>query len=120
MTFDVAIVGAGVVGCAIARRLALGGVRCVLLERGADILSGASKGNSALLHTGFDAPPGSLEVACMQAGYVEYLQIRERLNLPLVETGAVVVAWTSEEGERLPGIVAQAHANGVLDVRQIG
>ena len=41
----------------------------MLLEKGADILSGASKGNSALLHTGFDAPPGSLELACMQAGY---------------------------------------------------
>ena len=119
MIFDAAIVGAGVVGCAIVRRLALGGVRCVLLEKGADILSGASKGNSALLHTGFDAPPGSLELQCMQAGYAEYLQIRERLNLPLVETGAVVVAWTEGERERLPGIVAQAHANGVTDVREI-
>ena len=91
----------------------------MLLEKGADILSGASKGNSALLHTGFDAPPGSLELQCMQAGYAEYLQIRERLNLPLVETGAVVVAWTEAERERLPGIVAQAHANGVADVREI-
>ena len=90
----------------------------MLLERGADILSGASKGNSALLHTGFDGTPGSLEVACMQAGYAEYLQIRERLNLPLIETGAVVVAWTAAEQERLPGIVAQAHANGVLDVQR--
>ena len=116
---DVAIVGAGVVGCAIVRRLALGGVRCVLLEKGTDILSGASKGNSALLHTGFDAPPGSLELQCMQAGYAEYLQVRERLNLPLVETGAVVVAWTEAERERLAGIVAQAHANGVTDVREI-
>lgn len=119
MTFDVAIVGAGVVGCAIVRRLALGGARCVLLEKGADILSGASKGNSALLHTGFDAPPGSLELECMQAGYAEYLQIRQRLNLPLVETGAVVVAWTEAERERLPDIVAQAHANGVTEVREI-
>ena len=91
----------------------------MLLEKGADILSGASKGNSALLHTGFDATPGSLEVACMQAGYAEYLQIRDRLNLPLVETGAVVVAWNEAERERLPGIVAQAHANGVADVREI-
>lgn len=119
MTFDVAIIGAGVVGCAIARRLALGGVRCVLIEKGTDILSGASKGNSALLHTGFDAPSGSVELQCMQAGYAEYLQIRERLNLPLVETGAVVVAWSEAELERLPGIVAQAHANGVDDVREI-
>ena len=117
--YDVAVIGGGVVGCAILRRLALGGLRCILLEKGADILSGASKGNSALLHTGFDAPTGSLELSCMQAGYREYLTIRERLNLPLVETGAVVVAWTDEELAKLPGIVAQAHANHVADVHQI-
>lgn len=115
--YDVAVIGGGVVGCAILRRLALGGLRCVLLEQGTDILSGASKGNSALLHTGFDAPSGSLELACMQAGYREYLAVRERLNLPLVETGALVVAWNEDELAKLPGILAQAHVNGVSDVR---
>lgn len=117
--FDVAIIGGGVVGCAILRRLAMGGLRCVLLEKGADILSGASKGNSALLHTGFDAPANSLELACMQAGYREYLAIRERLNLPLLETGAVIVAWNEEERAMLPGIVTRAHGNRVADVREI-
>ena len=66
--YDVAIIGAGVVGCAVFRELALHSVSCVLLERNADILDGASKGNSAILHTGFDAPPGSLELRLMQAG----------------------------------------------------
>jgi glycerol-3-phosphate dehydrogenase len=115
----VAIIGGGVVGCAIFRRLAIAGLKPLLLERGADILSGASKGNSAILHTGFDAPPGSLEVACMQAGYREYQAIRNRLNLPLVETGALVVAWDEQQLARLPAIVAQAHRNGVADVEQI-
>ena len=59
--FDVAVIGGGVVGLALLRRFAISGLKCVLLERGSDILSGASKGNSALLHTGFDAPPKSLE-----------------------------------------------------------
>src|SRR5690606_22950456 len=58
--FDVAIIGAGVVGCAIARRLALAGARVAVIEKALDILDGASKGNSAILHTGFDAPTGSL------------------------------------------------------------
>src|SRR3954470_16008237 len=116
---DVVIIGGGVVGCAILRRLALAGLKPLLLEAGGDILSGASKGNSAILHTGFDAPPGSLEVACMQAGYREYHAIRNRLNLPLVETGALVVAWNEEQLGRLPGIVAQAHQNGVDDVTEI-
>jgi glycerol-3-phosphate dehydrogenase len=57
--FDIAVIGGGVVGLAILRRFAMAGLNCVLLEKGADILSGASKGNSALLHTGFDAPPKS-------------------------------------------------------------
>ena len=113
--FEIAVIGGGVVGLAILRRFAMAGLKCILLERGADILSGASKGNSALLHTGFDAPPGSLELACMQAGRDEFLAIRHRLNLPLLETGALVVAWTGEELGRLAGIAAQAQANGVAD-----
>jgi glycerol-3-phosphate dehydrogenase len=116
---DIAIVGGGVVGCALLRRFALAGARTVLLERAPDILSGASKGNSAILHTGFDAPPESLELACMRAGYAEYLEVKERLNLPLLETSALLVAWNDAELAKLPQIVAQAHANGVGDVRSI-
>ena len=117
--FDVGVIGGGVVGLALLRRFAMVGLKCVLLERGADILSGASKGNSALLHTGFDAPLKSLELKCVQAGYTEYLRIRERLNLPLIESSALVVAWTEAELAALPEIVAKAHKNGVADVRLI-
>jgi glycerol-3-phosphate dehydrogenase len=117
--FDIAIIGGGVVGLAILRRFAMTGLSCVLLEKGADILSGASKGNSALLHTGFDAPAKSLELQCMQAGYQEYLDIRQKLNLPLLETGALVVAWTPEELSALDGIVEKAHANNVTDVKRL-
>ena len=117
--FDVAVIGGGVVGLAILRRFAIVGLKCVLLERGSDILSGASKGNSALLHTGFDAPSKSLELRCMKAGYAEYLRIRQKLNLPLIESSAIVVAWNDAELAALPGIVEKAHKNGVKDVRAI-
>ncbi|WP_415072032.1 NAD(P)/FAD-dependent oxidoreductase [Hyphomicrobium sp.] len=100
----------------MARRFALEGASVVLLEKGSDLLSGASKGNSAILHTGFDAPPGSVELSCMQAGYDEYLEIRESFNLPLLETGAMVVAWSEAERAALDGIEAQARTNGVHDV----
>jgi glycerol-3-phosphate dehydrogenase len=118
--FDIAVIGGGVVGLAVLRRFALAGLNCALLEKGADILSGASKGNSALLHTGFDAPPKSVELACMQAGYAEYLDIHKKLNLPLIKSAALVVAWTEAELAALPAVVAKAHKNGVTDVRQIG
>lgn len=117
--FDLAIIGGGVVGCAIARRFTLDGARVILLEKGHDILSGASKANSAILHTGFDAPPGSLELSCLRAGYAEYMEIHDRLNLPLLRTGAHLVAWTPQEQARLDGIVAQAHRNGVRDVTRL-
>jgi len=115
-TFDVTVIGAGVVGCAVARRLTLEGARVLIVEKAADILDGASKGNSGILHTGFDAPPGSLEQRCVAAGYAEYLEIRHRLNLPLLESGALVLAWTEEEEAKLPALMQQARANGVDDV----
>lgn len=117
--FDVAIIGAGVVGCAAFREFVLAGLRTLLIERDSDIINGASKANSALLHTGFDAPPDSVELRCMREGHRRYRDIHERLGLSLLETQAVVAAWSDGDLARLPGIVAQAHGNGVTDVRRI-
>jgi glycerol-3-phosphate dehydrogenase len=119
-TFDAAVIGAGVVGCAVARRLTLDGARVVVIEKAPDILDGASKANSAILHTGFDAPPGSLEAACIVEGHREYLEIREPLGLPLDRCGALVLAWDEAEEARLPALIAQAEANGVRDLEPLG
>jgi glycerol-3-phosphate dehydrogenase len=117
---DVAVIGGGVVGCAIARGLTLRGYRTILLEKAPDILDGASKANSAILHTGFDAPPGSLEARLVAQGHAEYLQIHDALGLPLLRSGALVIAWTPEEEAVLPDLIAQAHENGVGDVEHLG
>lgn len=117
--FDVAVIGAGIVGCAVARRFALAGARVIVVEKGSDILSGASKANSAILHTGFDAPKNSLELSLVQAGRSEYLDIHAGMNLPLVETGALVCAWTPEEAIRLQEIEEQGRANGVSNLRLV-
>ncbi|WP_313518292.1 NAD(P)/FAD-dependent oxidoreductase, partial [Pseudomonas sp.] len=116
-TFDVAVIGAGVIGCAMARRFTLEGARVVVLEKAADVLDGASKANSAILHTGFDAPSDSLELACIRAGYAEYLEIRQSLNLPLFESGAMVLAWNAEQLAALPELMEQARRNGVMDAQ---
>ncbi len=117
--FDVAVIGAGVVGCAIARRFALAGARVAVIDKAPDPLDGASKGNSAILHTGFDAPVGSLEQRCVAAGHAEYLSIHGRMNLPLIRCGALVVAWSEAEEAVLPDLIAQAEANGVTDARPL-
>ncbi len=114
--FDIAVIGAGVVGCAVARRFALEGASVLVLEKASDILDGASKGNSAILHTGFDEPSDFLELQCIKDGYQEYMDIHERLGLPVMKTGALVVAWNREEEEKLDSLVSRAHANGIDDV----
>ena len=111
-TFDAAVIGAGVVGCAIARALAMAGARVAVLEKAADPLDGASKANSAILHTGFDAPENSLELDCIREGHAEYLEIREAMGLPLDRCGALVLAWSEAEEAKLPALLSQAHANG--------
>ncbi|WP_454683465.1 FAD-dependent oxidoreductase [Ancylobacter moscoviensis] len=118
-TFDIAVIGAGVVGCAVARRFALAGAKVIVIEKGSDILSGASKANSAILHTGFDAPPGSLELELIKAGRAEYLAIRDRLSLPLVTTGALVCAWNEAEAGKLDAILAQGRENGIAELRAL-
>lgn len=117
--YDVAIVGAGVVGCAMARRFTLDGARVLVLEKSLDVLDGASKGNSAILHTGFDAPPGTLEQACIANGYREYLEIAGSLSLPILKSGALVIAWSREQLSQLPELIKKAHQNNVTDVRML-
>ncbi len=97
--------------------MALAGASVVLIEKATDILAGASKGNSAILHTGFDAPVGSFEWECVQKGYFEYLEIRESLNLPLLKTGALVAAWTEEQEAKFTDIMKKGFDNGVEDLR---
>ncbi len=115
--YDVVVIGAGVVGCAVARHFSLEGAKVLIIEKCADILEGASKGNTAILHGGFDATPNSLEHACIRDGCNEYLRIRSQLNLPLLKTGALVLAWTQDEVDQLNQVIERAHGNGIDDAQ---
>ena len=117
--FDVIVIGAGIVGCAMARRFVLEGARVAVVEKASDILDGASKANSAILHTGFDAPPDSVELDCIRDGYREYREIFSDMGLTLEKTGAYVVGWSDEEVAKLGGILDKAHGNGVEECRLI-
>ena len=61
MNYDVAVVGAGVIGSLIARELSRYNLRIALLDKCNDMAMGTSKANSAIVHAGFDAKPGSLK-----------------------------------------------------------
>ncbi len=117
--YDVIVIGAGVVGCAMTRRFTLQGAKVLLVEKASDILEGASKGNSAILHTGFDEVAGSIEHQCVTKGYQEFLEIRHKMKLPIMKTGALIVAWNAEQEAKLDSLKTIAHENGVKDVEQI-
>ena len=109
---DVVIIGAGVVGCALARELAGFAVTTVVLEAAADIGDGTSKANTAILHTGFDCVPGTLESRLVREGYGLLADYARAAGIAVEETGAVLVAWSEEQAAALPGLADKARANG--------
>jgi glycerol-3-phosphate dehydrogenase len=120
LTYDVAIIGAGVVGTAIARELSRYRLDVVLLEAGDDVGTGTSKANTAILHTGFDAKPGTLEARLVRRGHALLLEHGPRLGIPIERTGALLVAWTPEQEAALPGIASRAAENGYTATRPLG
>ena len=118
--FDVAIVGAGVVGTAIARELTSHGASCVLIDASPDVGAGTSKANTAILHTGFDAKPGTLESALLPRGYELLSAHAKRVGIPTAATGALMVAWNDEQLGALSGVAATAAANGYRHTRLVG
>ncbi len=113
--FDVAIVGAGVVGTAIARELAQYDISILLLDGRDDVGDGTSKANTAILHTGYDMVTGSLEARLVRRGYELLKRHAAQVGVATEDTGALLVAWTSEEAELLPGILLRAAANGYTE-----
>ncbi|HZC14062.1 MAG TPA: FAD-dependent oxidoreductase, partial [Thermoleophilaceae bacterium] len=116
---DVLIVGGGVVGCAIARELSLFDLRVTLLEAGPDVGAGTSKANTALLHTGFDAKPGTLEAELVVRGYERLAAYAPRVGIPVERTGALLVAWDERQMAELPGIVERSRANGYDAIAEV-
>jgi glycerol-3-phosphate dehydrogenase len=117
---DVAIIGAGVVGTAIARTLAACEVSCVLIDAASDVGTGTTKANTAILHTGFDAPPGTLEARLLTRGSALLHAYAGRAGIPLERTGALLIAWNADEQAELPGIEAKARRNGYPAIRPVG
>jgi Predicted dehydrogenase len=117
--FDVVVVGAGVVGSAVARQLAGYRLRVGLIDARTDVGDVTSKANTAILHTGFDAKPGSLESRLVHDGYLLLGDYAEQVGIPVERTGALLVAWNTEQLDALPGLAAKAKENGYDQTFQI-
>jgi len=120
MSYDIAIIGGGVVGCAVARELAGFDLRIVLIEARGDIGDATSKANTAILHTGFDAVPGSLESSMVARGYALLSEYSKATGIPVEPTGALLVAWDADQLAVLPKLQEKAVKNGYLKCEIVG
>ena len=117
--FDVAIVGGGVVGCAIARELSRYQLKVAVLERAADVARGTSGKNSGVVHTGINVPADSVKGKYNVAGAQFFEQYCADLDVPFDRCGKVIVALGESELPDLEALKAKGEAIGVQQLEII-
>src|SRR5437868_13553248 len=110
---EVAVVGAGVVGSAVALALARRGVLVAVLEAEPEPALAASATNSGILHTGFDSKPGELETELILRSAALRAQLLQALEVPVLQCGALVRARTLAERDSVAALAENANRNGV-------
>lgn len=116
---DVVVVGAGVVGLAVARALALAGREVIVLEAAEAIGTATSSRNSEVVHAGIYYPPGSLKARfCVAGKRALYAYCGER-GIPYRRCGKLLVATDARQLPKLEALRAQAEANGVTDLARL-
>src|SRR4029079_15971784 len=100
-SYDVAVIGAGVVGSAIARELTRYVLSVALVDAGPDVGAGSSKANTALWHTGYDAKPGSLESRLLQRSYTRLAEFMPEAGIPYEQLGGLLIAWNDIQHQAL-------------------
>ena len=117
MEFDLAIIGAGTTGCAIARHLSRFDLKIALVDAAEDVAAGSSRANSAIVHAGFDAKPGSLMARLNVRGNAIFEDWCRELSIPFNRCGSLVSAFTPDDEATLRDLLARGEANGVPDLR---
>ncbi len=115
--YDIAIIGAGVVGAMIARTLSAYKLKICVLEKENDVSMGASKANSAIVHAGFDASVGSLKAKLNVLGSEMMEDVARELGVKYKRVGSLVVGFSDEDKKVLEELLERGIANGVKDLR---
>ncbi len=116
---DAVVAGAGVVGLAVARALALGGREVIVLERESTIGTGTSSRNSEVIHAGIYYPPGSLKARLCVAGRLALYPFLAERGIAHRRCGKLIVATDPGQISGLEKLHAQAEASGVADLRML-
>lgn len=114
--YDVIIIGAGIVGTSIARELSKYKLDVLVLEKDNDVANSTTKANSAIIHAGYDAKPGTLKAKLNVWGNRLYTKLCEDLDVPFERVGSLVVAFDDEDLKTLDKLYQQGIANGVEEL----
>ena len=117
---DVIIIGAGGVGCAVARELSRYKLNITVLEKECDVAGGISGRNSAVVHAGFNNRPGSLMAKLCVEGNQGFEDICRKLDVPYKKTGKMLVAFDEEDLAILRRTMKQGETNGCKGLRMVG
>lgn len=117
--YDVIIIGAGVTGASIARRLSRYKLDILVLEKENDVSMGASKANSAIVHGGYAEPHHELRGRICYEGRKEFKKLDEELNFGFLENGSLVLAFDEEDEKELEKLMAMGLENGLDDIEII-
>lgn len=115
--YDIAVIGAGVVGGMIARALTRRKVSVCILEKQSDVAMGASKANSGIVHAGFDAKEGSLKALLNVRGSEMMESVAKELGVHYKRNGSLVVGFTEEDMSAIRALYARGRKNGVKELR---
>ncbi|MGI6255063.1 MAG: NAD(P)/FAD-dependent oxidoreductase [Acutalibacter sp.] len=115
--YDVIVIGAGVVGSAVARELSRRKGKFLVVEKAVDVCEGTSKANSAIIHAGFDAEPGTVKAKMNVRGNRMMDQLSEELDIPFKRVGAFVVCFSEEELPKLQELYDRGVKNGVTHMK---
>ncbi|MBR2281600.1 MAG: FAD-dependent oxidoreductase, partial [Spirochaetales bacterium] len=111
-TYDVMIIGAGAVGCAVARDLSRYSIDVLVLEKECDVAYGTSGRMSGVVHAGFNNRTGSLMAKLCVEGNRGFEAVTKELGIPYRKTGKVLVAFDQDDMKALEGIIERGRANG--------
>lgn len=117
--FDVVIIGAGICGAGIARELSRYRLKVLVVEKEEDVCCGTTKANSAIVHAGFDAMPGTLMAKLNVEGNKMMDRLSEELDFPFKRIGSLVVCLDEDEKEGLNRLYERGIKNGVDGLRII-
>ena len=114
--YDVIIIGAGAVGCAVARELSRYDMRIAVLEKNSDVAGETSGRNSAVVHAGFNNRPGSRMASLCVEGNEGFEALCRDLDVPFRQSGKLVVGLDEEDEKTLEHLLRQGRANGCRDL----